>query len=288
LYKIKLKGQAATLSLNDILTITVLKGLLFKKKEVVNEVPFNDVKEVSLTDKTLTITCEEGEKTSTLTIEFITAEEARDVEGFVKKHLEMRKTIAKKIDDIVTITNNIGLISDAIFGLALSLDKKCNWQKANEEYQRLVDQVEALLSTGLELNKKILEEMKNKIEEKEPEGVKDFSIDFIKDLHSVISDIKEAEPLVETSPSWMDLKQLMEFLLLVGALGLILRRGLIERAKELNETIIVKLSELERLIDKQYLNKIRENIESGKYETAKEIPTLLADGMKAASSKVSA
>jgi len=287
LYKIKLKGQTATLSLNDILTITVLKGLLFKKKEVVNEVPFNDVNEVSVANKMLTITYEEGEKTSTLTIEFINAEEARDVEGFIKKYLEKRKIIAKKINEIVTIANNIGLISDAVFGLALSLDKKCNWQKANEEYQRLVDQVELLSSTGLDLSKKILEEIKNKIEEREPERVKDFALDFVKDLHSVVSDIKEAEPLVETSPSWMDLKQLMEFLLLVGALGLILRRGLMERAKELNETIYVKLSELERLIDKQYLNKIRENIESSKYETVKEIPTLLADGMKAASEKVS-
>jgi len=287
LYKIKLKGRSAKLYLDDILTIAVLKGLLFKKEDVVNKVSFNDVKEVSMTNKTLTITYGEDEKTSTLTIEFINAEEARDVEGFVKKHLEKREAIAKKINEIVTITNNIGLASEAIFGLAISLDKKCNWQKADEEYRKLVDKLEALSSTGLKLNKKILEEIKPEIEEREPERVKELILDFIKDLYNVVSDIKEAEPLVEMRPSWMDLKQFMEFLLLVGALSLILRRGLMERAEELKETIYLKLSELEPLVDKQYIDKIRENIKSDKYETLTGVPTLLANGIKAGFEKLS-
>ena len=287
MYKIQLKGQRARLFLDDILTIAILKGLLFKKEEVVNEVSFNDVKEVSMTNEMLTITYEEGEKTSTLKIEFINAEEAKHVEGLINKHLEKRKTITRKINEIVTITNNIGLTSDAIFGLALSLDKKCNWQKANEEYQRLVDEVEALSSTGLDLNKKILEEIKTKIEEREPERTKELILDFVKDLYSVVSNIKEAEPLVEMSPSWKDLKQFMELLLLVGALSLVLRRGLLERTEEINETIYLKLSELEPLVDKQYVNKIRENIESGKYEAVTEVPSLLADGIKARSQKLS-
>jgi len=287
LYKIQLKGQRARLFLDDILTIAVLKGLLFKKEEVVNEVSFNDVKEVSVTNEMLTITYKEGEKTSTLKIEFINAEDAKDVEGLINKHLEKRKIITGKINEIVTITNNIGLTSDAIFGLALSLDKKCNWQKANEEYQRLVDEVEALSSTGLDLNKKILEEIKTKIEEREPERTKELILDFVKDLYSVVSNIKEAEPLVEMSPSWKDLKQFMELLLLVGALSLVLRRGLLERTEEINETIYLKLSELEPLVDKQYVNKIRENIESGRYEAVTEAPSLLADGIKARSQKLS-
>jgi len=281
LYKIKLKGQSARLYLDDILTIAVLKGLLFKKEEVVNKVSFNDVKEVSMINKTLTITYGEGKKTSTLTIEFINDEEGRDVEVFIKKHLEKREAIAKKI------TNKMGLTSEAIFGLAISLDKNCNWQKANEEYRKLVDEVEALSSTGLKLNKKILEEIKPEIEEKEPERVKELILDFVKDLYSVVSDIEEAEPLVEMSPSWMDLKQFMEFLLLVGALSLILRRGLMERAEELKETIYLKLSELEPLVDKQYINKIRENIASGKYEMLTEVPTLIVNGIKAGSKKLS-
>lgn len=281
MYKIKLKGQSARLYLDDILTIAVLKGLLFKKEEVVNKVSFNDVKEVSMINKTLTITYGEGKKTSTLTIEFINDEEGRDVEVFIKKHLEKREAIAKKI------TNKMGLTSEAIFGLAISLDKNCNWQKANEEYRKLVDEVEALSSTGLKLNKKILEEIKPEIEEKEPERVKELILDFVKDLYSVVSDIEEAEPLVEMSPSWMDLKQFMEFLLLVGALSLILRRGLMERAEELKETIYLKLSELEPLVDKQYINKIRENIASGKYEMLTEVPTLIVNGIKAGSKKLS-
>lgn len=287
MYKIKLKGRSGRIYLDDILTIAVLKGLLFKKEEVVNEVSFNDVKKVSMIYKTLTITYGEGEKTSTLTIEFINAEEAIEVEGLIKKHLEKREAIAKKINQIVTITHNIGLTSDAIFGLALSLDKKCNWQKANEEYQNFVDQVKALSSTGLNLNKKILKEIRTGIEEREPERVKELISDFVKDLYSAVSDIEEVEPLVEMSPSWTDLKQFMEFLLLVGVLGLVLRRGLMERAKELKETIYPKLSELEPLVDKQYIDKIRENIESGKYETLTEVPTLLADGIKAGSEKLS-
>ncbi len=268
--------------LDDKLTIAILKGFPFKKQEVVNRVSFNQMKEVNLINKTLTITYEEHEKTSKLAIEFIQAEESKDVEQIIKKQLAKREARAKRIEETVAITKNIGLASNAVFSLALCLDKKCNWQKAREEHQKLVGQVQALSNMGLDLDNELLEQIKTAIEEREPERAKVFILDFIKDSYRVVVDIKETEPLGE-SPNRMDLKRLMEFLLLAGTLNLILRRGLIERAEELAETIIRKLSELEPLIDKQCVNKIIENIKSSNYETMTEITKLLVDGLKAES-----
>ncbi|MFQ5711394.1 MAG: hypothetical protein ACE5GD_06400 [Candidatus Geothermarchaeales archaeon] len=248
---------------------------------------FNDVKDINIADKTLTITHGKRKKASTLMIEFINAEEARDAGAIITKRLEEIETLKKRINDLVTTINNVGLASDAAFSLALSLDKKCNWQKTNEEYERLVDKTEALSSKGLNLDKKIVDEIEKEVRERDPERVKELILDFVKNLHSAVNEVKESGPPVEISPSWRELKQFTEFLLLVEALGLVLRRGLRERADDLRETISVKLSELEPFVDKKYVDKIERNIKSNKHEVIAKIPASFVKGIKAKYEKLS-
>ncbi len=283
MYQVTLKGWNAKLYVDDVIVVTVLKGFLFKKEEVANKVSLNDVKEVSLTDTMLTIFYQEDGGETTLTVKFDLAEEAGKVEDIIKEQIRRRERV-KKIDEIAATTSELGLTSDAIFGLALSLDKKCDWQRAGEEYQRLLNGVEALSNRGINIDRKILEEIEKEIEKMEPEGIKELIIGFVRDLFGGVSEVEEAGLWAEISN--LDFKQFMELLLLTGTLGLILRRGLEERTGELKEAVQVKLSELEPVIDKQHIDEISERVKNDRYEALTEIPDLLANGIRAESEKL--
>lgn len=281
MYKIKLNGRSGRLYLDDILKITLLKGILSKKEETVHEISIDNVEGISKANKTLVMTYREDGKKLDLTLKFHNAEEALNVEDLIKKHLEKKEAIKKKIDEMVNLTKNIGLTYNAAFNLVLNIDKKCNWQKADEEFKRLFERVEELSSKGLNLNKKVVEEIEKEVKERKPERVKELILDFVKNLYSAVNNVKDVEPSIEITS--IQLKQFTEFLLLVAALGLVIRRGIMERADELKETVIIKLSELEPSVDKKYFDKIKKNIESTKYEDITKIPATLASGIKAVS-----
>ncbi len=281
MYKIKLNGRSGRLYVDDILKITLLKGLLSKKEETVHEISIDNVEGISKANKTLVMTYREDGKKLDLTLKFHNAEEALNVEDLIKKHLEKKEAIKKKIDEMVNLTKNIGLTYNAAFNLVLNIDKKCNWQKADEEFQRLFQRVEELSSKGLNLNEKMIEEIEKEVKERKPERVKELILDFVKNLYSAVNNVKDVEPSIEITS--IQLKQFTEFLLLVAALGLVIRRGIMERADKLKETVIIKLSELEPSVDKKYFDKIKKNIESAKYEEITKISATLASGIKAVS-----
>ena len=84
----------------------------------------------------------------------------------------------------------------------------------------------------------------------------------------------------------LGLKTIHGVTLLTGTLGLILRRGLVERTGELKEAVQVKLSELEPVIDKQHIDEISERVKDDRYEALTEVPDLLANGIRAESEKL--